>query len=145
MFDYTSVRGNVLTSLCGSMAGWVIPPGDQWHVFAGAYITPTISLGDNDMRGPIKGDFRISKRDVANTISGKYNPRFLPANPAAAISLTQTPGTWQLQSFPDYQANGLAGKPNFLNSEDGGQIIGRMFNSISRHRCGRRSAWRRSR
>jgi hypothetical protein len=123
IFDHSSVRGNVLTSLKESMAGWVIPPGDLWHVFAGAYVTPTIPLTDSDMRGQIKGDFRITKREVANTISGKYSPRFLPANPPAAISLTQAPGTWQLQPFPDYQANGLAGKPDYLNSEDGGQVI----------------------
>jgi len=122
-FDYSSVRGNVLSSLCSSMAGWVIPPGDMWHVFAGAYVTPTIGLTDADMRGPIKGDFRISKREVANSIKGKYVPAFLPSNPAAALSLTQIPPTWHQQSFPPYQANGLAGKPNYLNLEDGGQII----------------------
>jgi hypothetical protein len=105
------------------MAGWVIPPGDMWHVFAGAYVTPTIGLTDADMRGPIKGDFRLSKRDVANSIKGRYIPAFLPTNPAAALSLTQIPPTWHSQSFPPYQANGMAGKPNYLNSEDGGQII----------------------
>lgn len=123
MFDYSSVRGNVLTSLCKSMAGWVIPPGDMWHVFAGAYVTPAISLTDADMRGPIKGDFRLSKREVANSIKGKYVPSFLPTNPAATLSLTQVPPTWHAQSFPPYQANGLAGKPNYLNTEDGGQVI----------------------
>ena len=122
-FDFSSNRGNVLDGLCGSMAGWVIPPGDQWHVFAGAYITPTISLTDNDLRGPIKGDFRLSKRDVANGIKGTYNPAFLPTNPGAIQSLTQIPGTWHSQSFPAYQVNGLAGKPNYLNTEDGGQVI----------------------
>jgi len=123
MFDHSSTRGNVLQALCGSMAGWVIPPGDQWHVFAGAYITPTVSLTDNDLRGPIKGDFRLSKRDVANGVKGTYNPSFLPTNPGAIQSLTQIPGTWQSQSFPSYQANGMAGKPNYLNTEDSGQVI----------------------
>ncbi|HEV3511994.1 MAG TPA: hypothetical protein VGS05_09850, partial [Candidatus Sulfotelmatobacter sp.] len=123
MFDQSSTRGNVLGALCGSMAGWVIPPGDQWHVFAGAYITPTVSLTDNDLRGPIKGDFRLSKREVANSIKGTYVPAYLPASPAAAISLTVVPGTWHSQSYPPYQANGLAGKPNYLNTEDAGEVI----------------------
>ena len=122
MFDHTSVRGNVLTSLCSSMAGWVVPPGDQWHVFAGAYVTPAIALTDGDMRAPIKGDFRLSKRDVANGIKGNYVPAFLPTNPGGALSMTQVPGTWKSQSYPSYQANGLAGKPNYL-LEDGNQII----------------------
>jgi len=123
MFDHSSNRGDVLTSLCSSMAGWVVPPGDLWHVFAGAYLTPVQTLTDSDMRGPIKGDFRLSKRDVANSIKGRFIPAFLPTNPGAALSLTQIPGTWQPQNFPAYQANGMSGKPNYLNTEDGGQVI----------------------
>jgi len=122
-FDHSSVRGDVLTSLCGSMAGWAVPPGDYWHVFAGAYATPTVALTDDDMRAGIRGDFRISRRDVANSIRGRYVPSFLPTNPGAALSLTQVPATWQPQSFPAYQANGLDGKPDYLNTEDSGQII----------------------
>jgi hypothetical protein len=123
MFDHSSTRGNVLAALCASMAGWVIPPGDQWHVFAGAYVSPTITLTDADFRGPIKGDFRLSKREIANSIKGTFTPAYLPASPAAAISLNSVPGIWQSQSFPPYQANGLAHKPNYLNSEDAGQVI----------------------
>ena len=123
MFDHSSTRGNVLTSLCNSMAGWVVPPGDVWRIFAGAYVSPTVTLDDDDLRSGIKGDFRISKREVANSIKGTYVPAFLPTNPGGAMSMTQIPGTWQSQNFPAYQANGLAGKPDYLNSEDGGQVI----------------------
>jgi hypothetical protein len=123
MFDFTSTRGDVLASLCASMAGWVIPPGDLWHVTAGSFQTPAISLGDSDMRGPIKGDFRLSARDLLNTVGATYTPAFLPTNPGGATSLTQVPATWSSQSAPEYQANGLAGKPNYLNSEDGGQVL----------------------
>lgn len=123
IFDHTQVRGNVLQALCDSMAGWIVPPGDMWHLYAGAYVSPIVSLTDDDMRGPVKGDFRLSKRDVANSIKGTYRPQFLPPNPAAAITLTQAPKNWQSQNFPPYQANGLAGKPNYLNSEDGSQVI----------------------
>lgn len=123
MYDFSSTRGDVLTSLCNSMAGWAVPPGDLWHIFAGSYQTPTIAIGDTDLRGPLKGDFRLSRREVCNSAKGRYVPAFLPVNPAAVATMTQMPGTWQAQPFPAYQANGLAGKPNYLNSEDGGQII----------------------
>jgi hypothetical protein len=123
MFDHSSTRGNVLTSLCASMAGWVVQPGDYWRVFAGGYYSPNLALGDDDLRGPLKGDFRLSRREVANGIKGRYIPAYLPTNPGGAQSMTQVPGTWQAQPFPPYQANGLAGKPNYLNTEDGGQII----------------------
>jgi hypothetical protein len=123
MFDFNSTRGDVLTALCGSMAGWVIPPGDLWHVAAGGFVSPTVSLGDTDLRASIKGDFRLSVRELLNTVGSTYVPAFLPSNPGGAISLTQVPGTWQQQNAPEYQANGLAGKPNYLNSEDGGQVL----------------------
>jgi hypothetical protein len=122
LFDQSSVRGDVLSALVGSMAGWVIPPGDLWHVFAGSYITPTISLGDNDLRSALKGDFRISRRDAANGIKGTFTPGYLATNPALQISLTNVSPLWQACSFPAYQANGDAGKPNYI-LEDGGQII----------------------
>jgi len=123
IFDFSSTRFDVLTALCGSMAGWCVPPGDLWRIFAGAYQTPTIALGDSDMRGPVKGDWRLPVDKVLNTVGASYVPAFLPTNPGGATSLTQVPGTWQSQSAPEYQANGLAGKPNYLNSEDGGQIL----------------------
>ena len=123
MFDFSTTRGNVLDSLCQAMAGWVIPPGDAWHIFAGGYVSPVVSLTDDDLRGGIKGDFRLSRRDVANSVKGKFVPKFLPPNPAAVVSMTLLPAVWQSQSFPAYQANGMAGKPDYLNSEDGGQII----------------------
>jgi hypothetical protein len=123
MFDHSSTRGDVLASLCGSMAGWTVSPGDLWRIFAGAYYAPLVTLGDTDMRGPIKGDFRLSARDVLNTVASTFVPAFLPTNPGGATSLTQVPGTWQAQSAPEYQANGMAGKPNYLNVEDGGQIL----------------------
>lgn len=123
VFDFSTERGNMLDSLCQAMAGWVVPPGDVWHVFAGSYQTPTVSLGDDDMRDSIKGDFRLSRRDVANSVKGRFVPAFLPSNPAAQSSMTLLPAVWQSQSFPAYQANSLAGKPDYLNSEDGGQII----------------------
>jgi len=127
MFDQSSARGNVLAALCGSMAGWVIPPGGMWHVFAGAYVGPSVSLGDGDLRGAIKGDFRLSKREVANSIQGSYNPGFLPIN--GAIGISTVPPAWQSTSFPAYQANGsVAGKPNYLNTEDGGQVIWQDLN-----------------
>jgi len=122
-FDYSSVRFDVLTSLCNAMAGWVTPPGDIWRVFAGAYQGAVISLSDRDMRGMIKGDFRLSVRDTLNTVGATFVPAFLPTNPGGATSLSQVPGIWTAQSAPEYQANGLAGKPNYLNSEDGGQVL----------------------
>lgn len=117
VFDYSAPRGDVLKSLVGSMAGTVIPPGDLWHVFAGAYNAPTAALTDADLRDSIKGDFRISRRDICNGVKGTFIPSFLPTNQ------TQTqPNAWRWTDFPPYQGNGLKGHPDYI-TEDGGQII----------------------
>jgi hypothetical protein len=49
------------------------------------------------------------------------------------LSLNQVPPIWSSQKYPEFQANGLiwsggvatfsTSKPNYLNSEDGGQVI----------------------
>ena len=87
VFDSGQARGNVLTSLSSAMAGYVIPPGDMWRMYAGAYVTPTVILGQDDLRGPIKMDTLLSKRELANAIQGTFTS---PAN------------NWQSSNYPPY-------------------------------------------
>lgn len=117
VFDQSASRGDVLKSLVGAMAGIVLPPGDRWHIFAGAYNPPTATLTDADLRDAIKGDFRISRRDLANGVKGTFIPSVLPTN-----STEIEPGAWRWTDFPPYQGNGLQGHPNYV-AEDGGQIF----------------------
>jgi hypothetical protein len=117
VFDYGAARGDVLKGLVASCAGWLIPPGDMWHLFAGAYGPPTTNLTDADLRGPLKGDFRISRRDICNGVKGTFMPSFLPTD-----STQQQPMAWRWTDFPPYQGNGMDGTPNYI-AEDGGQII----------------------
>jgi hypothetical protein len=116
MFDHSSERGKVLGQLAASMAGYVIPPGDLWHVQAGGYVTPTLAITDADFRETIKGDFRLSRRDAANSIRGTYIPRYLPSNAPAALSLNQVPPVWTATNYPPWQSAAYI-------SEDGGQVI----------------------
>ena len=117
VFDQSAARGDVLKSLIGAMAGTVIPPGDMWHIFAGAYISPTAALTDADLRDSIKADFRISRRDLCNGVKGSFIPAFLPCNTTQAI-----PGHWRWTDFPPYQGNGLSHTYNYV-AEDGGTPI----------------------
>jgi hypothetical protein len=117
VFDYSAARGDVLKGLVASCAGTLVPPGDLWHLFAGAYTAPTANLTDADLRGAIKGDFRISRRDICNGVKGTFMPSFLPTD-----TTLQQPMAWRWTDFPPYQGNGLQGHPNYL-AEDGGQII----------------------
>jgi len=117
VFDQSQARGDVMEALCASMAGCIIPPGDQYHLQAGAYQPPSITLTDADLRGPIKADFRISKRDICNGVRGKFLPSVIPTN-----TTQSQPAAWHWTDFPAYQANGMNHTPNWL-AEDGGQAI----------------------
>lgn len=117
LFDQSTARGDVLKALVASMAGTLVPPGDLWHLFAGAYTPPTANLTDDDLRDSIKGDFRISRRDICNGVKGTFLPSFLPTNTTEV-----QPAAWRFTDFPPYQGNGLQGHPNYI-TEDGGQVI----------------------
>jgi hypothetical protein len=121
MFDQSSTRGSVLKALCDSMGGFAVPPGDLWRIYAGAYNLPTITLTDADLRDSIKGDFRVSRRDLCNGVKGTFFPAFLPIaanSPEAHLP----PQIWQQTDFPPYQGNGLLGHPNYV-AEDGMEVI----------------------
>ena len=47
-FESTTAYGDVLKSLSLSMAGYVVPPGDCWRIYAGSYVPPSLALGDDD-------------------------------------------------------------------------------------------------
>jgi hypothetical protein len=117
IFDYGTERVEVLKALVASMAGTIVPPGDEWHLQAGSYNAPSTTLTDADLRGPIKGDFRLSRRDTCNGVRGQFMPSYIPTNTTEA-----QPGTWRSTDFPPYQGNGLQGHPNWIQ-DDGGQII----------------------
>lgn len=71
-FTADQLRGDVLNSMLSSMAGFVVPPGDMWRIFAGAYTDPVLSLTDSDITGPIKYDTRVAQRDLSNGVKGTY-------------------------------------------------------------------------
>lgn len=117
VFDQSTPRGDVLKALASAMGGTVLAPGDQWHLFAGAYNPPSAVLTDDDLRDSIKADFRISRRDLCNGVRGRFTPAFLPSN-----QTQMQPAAWRQTDFPPYQGNGIGGKPNYI-AEDGGAVI----------------------
>ena len=87
-FDASEQRGDVINGILSSMAGICVPPGNKWRIYAGAWRTPVMEITDADLRGPIKMDTRVSRRDLANTIKGVF---ISPDN------------NWQPSDFPPYQ------------------------------------------
>jgi len=115
-FESSSAYGDVLKSLALSMAGFVVPPGDCWRIFAGSYIPPAVSLADTDCRSSIKGDFRLSARDTCNGVKGQYIPAFLPINPLGPLASSPASPAWKKTDFPPVQRSSYI-------AEDGGVIL----------------------
>lgn len=103
IFDTSQKYGDVLRALALSMAGWVTPPGPSWQIYAGAYVAPTISLGDDDLRGVVKGDFRLSARSICNGVKGTFIPSWLPINPNGPTVNAPAAPNWRETDFPPYQ------------------------------------------
>lgn len=122
MFAEGENRGTILKALCESMAGFYVQPGDLWRIYAGAWTPPFLTLTDADLRAPIKGDFRFSRRDVCNTVRGKFFASFLPVAPNSPWAHGTLVPLWQQTDFPPYQGDGLDGRPNWV-AEDGGQVV----------------------
>lgn len=63
---------DALVALVSSMAGSVAWSGGLWRIFAGAYRTPLVTLGDDDQCGPARTQARRARRDLFNGVKGKF-------------------------------------------------------------------------
>lgn len=91
----------VIGLLLAAMAGKAVNVGGLWHVFAGVYEVPTITLDEDDLAGPIKVQSLLSRRENANGVKGLF---------------TDPDSHWQPTSFPALASD------SYL-AEDGGQRV----------------------
>ncbi len=84
-FDSDQLPEDTVGEMLTAMHGKVIYSGGKWTILAGAYQVPTVTLNEDDARGPIKVIPRISRRDLFNAVKGIY------ASPA---------NQWQPADFP---------------------------------------------
>lgn len=63
---------DALRMLLSAMAGRLVWAGGTWKLYAGAYATPTVSLGDDDQCGPSKTQAKRPRRELYNGVKGKY-------------------------------------------------------------------------
>ncbi|WP_320178132.1 phage tail protein [Roseovarius pacificus] len=96
----TSVQPvELLPNLITCFAGWVWPAQGKWRIRAGHYVAPTMTLTENDLRGPVSVDPRHSMRKNFNTVRGNFS------GPES---------NWQPDDYPQVTS------PAFL-AEDGGE------------------------
>lgn len=96
-----SPRDN-LTEMTTAGAGAVVISGGVFRLFAGAYDIPTVTLTESDLRGPVKVQPRMSRKDLFNVVKGTF------VNPGNA---------WQPSDFPP------VGNP--LYAQQDGEVIAR--------------------
>lgn len=70
----SSVRsGDGIEALKSADAGDCIYIGGKWHIYAGAYRTPTVTLDESDLRAPLAGvRVKPARRELCNVVRGLY-------------------------------------------------------------------------
>jgi hypothetical protein len=102
----------VLPRLLTAMAGRIAYIAGQWKIYAGAYVTPTLTLDQNDLAGPIKIIPKLSKRDLFNRVRGVYiDPNrlyqetdFPPITKSTYLSQDNNEQLWMEMNLPFTQS-----------------------------------------
>ena len=99
---------DILARFRVSMAGNIVRIGGKWNIYAGAYSIPTVTLTEDDLRGPIQVRPRLSRRELFNAVKGVYagpangyQPADFPAvTNAAYLAEDQGERIWLDVDFP---------------------------------------------
>jgi len=62
----------VIEQILATMAGSLVYAGGKFRCHAGAYVAPTITLDEGDLRGPIQFQPAAGIREVCNIVKGSY-------------------------------------------------------------------------
>lgn len=71
--DTAEKPSDILKKMLTSCAGKLIYSGGVFKLFAGAYVSPTISLDEDDLRGPLSIQTKRSRRDNYNAVKGVFS------------------------------------------------------------------------
>ncbi len=63
---------SIIQKLLTAMNGKLIRTGGEWRVLAASYVTPTITLTEDDLEGPVKVTSRLGRRELFNSVKGVY-------------------------------------------------------------------------
>ena len=62
----------VMEDLLSAGAGALSYSGGRYHLFAGAYLAPTMTLSADDLAGPIEVQTRVERRELFNAVRGTF-------------------------------------------------------------------------
>ena len=92
---------DILRQLLSAAAGAAVFTEGDWKVYAGAYVTPTVDIDEDWLRGPVKVRAKPPRRELFNGVRGTY---------------TNPDKFWQPTDFPIVTNS-------TYESQDGGQQI----------------------
>jgi hypothetical protein len=115
-FDTDEKPKDVIGKLLTSMQGKVTYQGGEWIILPGAYRSPTITLDENDLDGPISVTSRISRSQTFNAVKGVYiNPLdfyqpndFPPVTNATYLAEDQGERIWKDIELPFTTSGSMA-------------------------------------
>jgi len=71
-FATSSQPEDIINQMVFSMAGRCVWSGGVWRILAGAYYTPTLTFDEGDLRGGIKVQSLVSRRESFNGVKGVF-------------------------------------------------------------------------
>jgi len=71
-FATSSQPEDIINQMVFAMAGRCVWSGGVWRILAGAYYTPTLTFDEGDLRGGIKVQSLISRRESFNGVKGVF-------------------------------------------------------------------------
>ena len=87
-FQTSAAPEQIINSILSSMIGKAIWSGGKWRILAGAYYTPTLAFDEGDMRGGIRVQTNVSRRENFNSIKGTHisvEENYIPTDFPAVI------------------------------------------------------------
>ena len=70
--DTANTPKSNLEQMLTSLAGTLYYSNGKWSIKAGAYVTPSVTLDEDDLAGPLQIDTAISRRDAYNAVKGQF-------------------------------------------------------------------------
>ncbi len=75
VLDVGETPAKILNDMTSSCIGLVTYSGGKWNIKTGEYVSPTVTLTDDDLRGAISITTRSTRRDSFNAVKGIFvNP-----------------------------------------------------------------------
>lgn len=92
---------SIIEDMLTSCAGTVYYSGGVWSLKVGAYQAPTSTITDDDMRGPISIQTKLSRRDNFNGVKGVF---------------VSPESNWQATDYPSYTSDQFLSEDNNIES-----------------------------